>query len=116
MREVTFYRTASGNCPIEQFLDSLTERQSAKIIWTLELVEELEIVPKQYFKKLVDTDDIWEIKVKIGRDNFRILSFFDGPNLVVLNHAFSKQTRKIPKSEIRLAEERKRDYFRRKIQ
>ncbi len=116
MREVTFYRTASGNCPIEQFLDSLTARQSAKITWTLGLVEELEIIPKQYFKKLVGTDDIWEIRVKIGKDSFRILSFFDGPNLVVLNHAFSKQTRKIPKSEIRLAEKRKRDYFRRKGQ
>ncbi|RKU15297.1 hypothetical protein C6501_07015 [Candidatus Poribacteria bacterium] len=116
MREVTFYRTESGNCPIEQFLDSLTARQSTKVTWTLSLIEELEVIPKQYFKKLIDTDNIWEIRVNIGRDTFRILSFFDGPRLVVLNHAFSKQTRKIPKSDIQLAEERKRDYFRRKIQ
>ncbi|MDE0637000.1 MAG: type II toxin-antitoxin system RelE/ParE family toxin [Candidatus Poribacteria bacterium] len=115
MREVTFYRTESGNCPIEQFLDSLTARQSAKVTWTLSLIEELEVIPKQYFKKLIDTDNIWEIRVNIGRDTFRILSFFDGPRLVVLNHAFSKQTRKIPKADIQLAEERKRDYFRRKI-
>lgn len=59
MREVTFYRTESGNCPIEQFLDSLTARESAKVTWTLGLVEDLDVVPKQYFKKLTDTDDIW---------------------------------------------------------
>lgn len=116
MREVTFYRTESGNCPIEQFLDSLTAMQSAKVTWTLGLIEDLDVVPKQYFKKLTGTDDIWEIRIRVGRDSFRILSFFDGPRLVVLNHAFSKQTRKIPKSDIQLAEERKRDYFRRKIQ
>ena len=116
MREVSFYRTASGHCPIEQFLDSLTARQSTKVTWTLRLIEELELVPKQYFKKLVGTDDIWEVRVNVGRDTFRLLSFFDGPKSVVLNHAFAKQTRKIPRSDIRLAEQRKRDYFRRKQQ
>ena len=116
MREVGFYRTASGHCPVEQFLDSVTARQSAKVTWTLRLIEELEFVPKQYFKKLVDTDDIWEVRVNVGGDTFRLLSFFDGPKLVVLNHAFAKHTRRIPRSDIRLAEQRKRDYFRRKQQ
>ncbi len=116
MRKVDFYRTSSGHCPIEQFLDSLTARQSAKVTWTLRLIEELEFVPKQYFKKLVGTDDIWEVRVNIGGDTFRLLAFFDGPKLVVLTHAFAKQTRKIPRSDIRTAEQRKRDYFRRKQQ
>ena len=80
----------------------------------MHLIEELEFVPRQYFKKLVNTDDIWEIRVNIGRDAFRLLSFFDGPNLVVLNHAFAKKTQKTPRSDIHLAEQRKRDYFRRK--
>ena len=114
MREISFYRTASGHCPVEQFLDSIGTRQAAKITWTLHLIEELEFVPRQYFKKLVDTDDIWEIRVNIGRDTFRLLSFFDGPNLVVLNHAFAKKTQKTPRSDLHLAEQRKRDYFRRK--
>ncbi|MYC78380.1 type II toxin-antitoxin system RelE/ParE family toxin [Candidatus Poribacteria bacterium] len=114
MREISFYRTASGHCPVEEFLDSLTARQSTKVTWTLQLIEELEFVPKQYFKKLVGTDNIWEVRVNIGRDTFRLLSFFDGPKLVVLNHAFAKQTRRIPRSAIRLAEQRKQDYFGRK--
>ena len=116
MREISFYRTVSGRCPVEEFLDSLTARQSAKVTWTLRLIEELEFIPKQYFKKLVDTDDIWEVRIIVGRDTFRLLSFFDSPRLVVLNHAFAKQMQKIPKSDIRLAKQRKRDYFRRKKQ
>ncbi len=116
MRKVDFYRTSSGHCPIEQFLDSLTARQSAKVTWTLRLIEELELVPKQYFKKLVGTDDIWEVRVNVGGDTFRLLAFFDSPKLVVLNHIFAKKTRRIPRSDIRLAEQRKQDYFRRKQQ
>lgn len=116
MREIGFYRTASGHCPVEEFLDSLSARQSTKVTWTLQLIEELEFVPKQYFKKLVGTDDIWEVRVNAGRNTFRLLSFFDGPRFVVISHAFAKQTRRIPRSDIRLAEQRKQDYFRRKQQ
>lgn len=72
------------------------------------------MVPSQYFKKLVNTDDIWEIRVQVGRNTFRLLGFFDGSKLVILNHAFAKNSQKIPKSGIAIAEQRKRDYFRRK--
>ncbi len=114
MREIVFYRTVSGRCPVEQFLDSLNAKQSAKATWTLGLIEELEFVPQQYFKKLVDTDDIWEVRVTTGGDALRLLSFFDGPELVVLSHAFSKKTQTTRRSDIHLAEQRKRDYFGRK--
>lgn len=82
--------------------------------WVVRLIEELESVPTQYLKKLVNTDDIWEVRVRVGRDTFRLLGFFDGPKLVVLDHAFAKKSRKIRRSDIALAERRKRDYFRRK--
>ena len=114
MREIIFYRTQSGRCPVERFLDSLNAKQSAKVTWTLALIEELQFVPQRYFRKLVDTDDIWEVRVIIGEGSFRFLSFFDGPNLVVLGHGFSKKSQETRRSDIRLAEQRKKDYFRRK--
>lgn len=95
MRKVTFYRTASGSCPIRDFLRSLSGRQTVRVTWVLQLVEELDVIPKQYFKKLVSTDDLWEIRVQVGRDTFRLLGFFDGSELVVLNHAFAKKSQKI---------------------
>lgn len=114
MREIVFYRTQFGHCPVEEFLDSLSGRQAAKVTWVLRLLKELEFVPKQYFKKLVNTEDLWEVRVKVGRDTFRLLGFFDGPRLVILNHAFAKKTQKIPQSDIDLAEQRKRHYFERR--
>jgi phage-related protein len=80
----------------------------------LNLVEEIDTVPTQYFQKMINTEDMWEARVRSGSNIFRFLAFFDGPKLVVMSHAFQKKTQKTPRQAIRLAEDRKRDYFRRK--
>jgi len=114
MRKINFYRTESGFCPIEEFLDSLTAKQAQKVTWVLQLIEEINVVPVQYFKKLVNTNDIWEVRVQVGNNIFRILGFLDDDCLVVLNHGFQKKTQKTPKKEIKIAEERKKDYLSRR--
>lgn len=114
MREIEFYRTDKGKCPIEEFLDSLSGKQTQKFAWVLQLIEELDVVPQTYLKKLVNTDGIWEVRVQIGGNIFRLLGFFYGDNLVVLNHGFQKKTQKIPSKEIKTAETRKKNYLRRK--
>lgn len=114
VREVIFYKTEAGRSPVEEFLDTLSTRQALKSAWVINLVEDMEVVPAQYFQKMSNTDDLWEIRVKVGRDIFRYLGFFDGRKMVVLSHAFQKKTQKTPRQAIETAEERKRDYFRRK--
>lgn len=114
MRTLLFYRQKNNDSPIQDFLDKLTSKQAQKVTWVLKLVEELEVVPQSYFKKLVNTDDLWEIRVQTGNDAFRLLGFLDKGNFVVLTNAFQKKTQKTPSSEINLAESRKRDYLQRK--
>lgn len=114
MREIQFYRTTTGYCPVEEFLDSLTGKQAQKVAWVLQLIEELDFIPIQYFKKLIDTNGIWEVRVKFGSDIFRILGFSERNNLIILNHAFQKKTQKTPKSDIKLAEYRKNEFINRK--
>ena len=114
MREINFYRTASGRCPVEEFLDSLSEKKAEKILWVLRLVKELDPVPKQYFKLLTNTDSIWEVRVQLGSDIFRLLGFFAKSQLVILTNGFAKKTQKTPQQEITLAETRKKDYFNRR--
>lgn len=111
MRQVNFYKTRSGHSPIEEFLDSLTGRQSQKVVWVLRLIQELEVVPRQYLKRLANTDDLWEVRIQFGNDIFRLLGFFDGDDLMILTSGFAKKTQKTPLQEIRTAEQRKRDYF-----
>ena len=114
MREILFYETSSGQKPIEGFLEQLTSKQAQKVTWVLKLIEELDRVPSKYFKKMINTDELWEVRASLGTNIFRLLGFFDGPNLVVLAHAFQKKTQKTPKQAIKIAEERRKDYFRRK--
>jgi hypothetical protein len=83
MRSIEFYRTENNKCPIEVFLDSLSDKQAQKVAWVLRLVEPLDRVPEQYLKKLVGTDHLWEIRAQLGGDAFRFLGFFDGPGLLI---------------------------------
>ena len=116
MREVRFYTTESGDSPIEEFLDSLTGKQAQKVVWVLQLVEDLERVPRQYLKKMVGTDDIWEVRVQVGNNIFRLLGFFDSDQLMILTNGFAKKTQKTPRREIALAEQRKSNYLKRREQ
>ena len=78
-REIIFYEMESENCPVEEFLDSLSPQQAHKVTWVLRLIEELPTIPSSYFKKIVNTDGIWEVRVAAGNNIFRLLGFFDGP-------------------------------------
>lgn len=44
----------------------------AKIIWTIELIEELERIPETYLKHIKSTNGLYELRIKLGRDIFRI--------------------------------------------
>jgi phage-related protein len=114
MRKIIFFRTASGQSPIEDFLDQLPAKSAQKVAWVLQLVEDLDRLPSKYFKKLVNTQDLWEVRASAGSNIFRLIGFFDGPQIVVVAHGFQKKTQKTPKKAIQIAHERKREYFRRK--
>ena len=114
MRIISFYRTASKKCPVEDHLDNLTDDQVTKIAWILKLIRELDQIPSKYFKKLTNTDDIWEVRVDIGRNTFRLLGFFHDSKLIILTNSFQKKSAKTPMKEIKLAERRKKDYLSRR--
>ena len=75
----------------------------AKIEWTLNLIRVTRQVPVKYFKHLEGTKGLYEIRVEVRGNIYRIFSFFDKGNLVVLGNAFQKKTQKTPKKEIEKA-------------
>ena len=95
-------------------MDSLTGKQAQKVVWVLQLIEDSDHVPRQYFKKLVNTDDIWEVRIQFGGNIFRLLGFLDGEELLILTSGFAKKTQKTPRQEIATAEKRKQDYLNRR--
>lgn len=113
-RTVIFYRTVDGKCPVQEFIDSLPGKVAQKIVWVLKLLEDLEIVPSSYFKKLLGTEEIWECRIQFGSNTYRIFCFFID-NSVILTHGFVKKSQKTPAGEIERAEAYRRDFLKRRV-
>lgn len=79
-------------------------------MWTFDLVEDLQRVPETYLKHIENTDGLYEIRVQLGSDIFRIFCFFDQGQLVVVANGFQKKTKKTPRNEIDLALKIKAEY------
>lgn len=106
-RQIKFYKTISGKSPIEEFLDSLPGKVVQKIAWVLSIIEDFDIIPIKYFKKLENTPNIYECRIDFGGNTYRLLGFFDLGNFVVLTNGFMKKT---PKEEIDLSIRRMQDF------
>ena len=113
-KTVIFYRTADGECPVQEFLDSLSGKAAQKVTWVLNLIEDLDIVPSTYFKKLTGAEEIWECRMQLGSDAYRIFCFFAGHSVVVLTHGLIKKTQKTPQKQIERAAAYRRDYLQRR--
>ena len=104
-RTIIFYKNY-----FDEFFIKQRDKVKAKIIWTFDLIEELQRVPETYLKHIENTDGLFEIRVQQGSDIFRIFCFFDQGQLVVLVNGFQKKTQKTPKKEIEKALKIKEEY------
>ena len=94
-----------------EFFIKQRQKVKDKIIWTFDLIEELQRVPETYLKHLENTDALYEIRIQLGSDIFRIFCFFDQRQLIVLANGFQKKTQKTPQKEIDKALKIKEEYF-----
>ena len=85
------------------FYEVQSDNVQAKIEWTLNFIRVTKHVPEKYFQHMTGTKGLYEIRVEVGNNIYRIFSFFDKGNIVVLGNAFQKKTQKTPKNEINKA-------------
>ena len=93
------------------FFNAQKEEVRKKLNWTLQLISIQDRIPEKFFKHITGSDAIFEIRVEVGSDIFRVFSFFDKGNLVILVNGFQKKTQKTPKAEIKIAEKLKKEYL-----
>ncbi len=104
-RTIIFYKDY-----FQDFFLKQRDKVKDKIIWTFDLLEEIQRVPETYLKHIENTDGLYEIRVQSGNDILRIFCFFDKGQLVVLANGFQKKTQKTPKQEIEKALKIKKEY------
>lgn len=105
IRTIIFYKDY-----FHEFFEKQNHKVKAKIVWTFDLIEDLQRVPETYLKYIENTDGLYEIRVQHGSNIFRIFCFFDKGQLVVAINGFQKKTQKTPKQEIEMALKIKEEY------
>ncbi len=93
------------------FYERQTLKVQEKIEWTLGIIRTIPRVPETYLKHIEGTEGLYEIRVESGRNAYRIFSFFDEGNLIVLMNGFQKKTQKTPKRAIDIALNIRKDYY-----
>ena len=95
----------------KEFYVAQTKTVRDKINSVLKLVESQRIIPKKFFRIIEGSDGIYEIRVEIESNIYRVFCCFDDGAVVVLFHGIQKKSQKTPPKEIKRAEAIKKEYF-----
>lgn len=112
MFEIIFYEKSDNDKPVEDFLDSLEPKMRAKLVGTLQILQEKGNSLREPYTKHLD-DGIFEVRAKVGSNISRTLFFFMVGKKIILTNGFIKKSQKTPRREIETAKERRADYLER---
>jgi phage-related protein len=99
----------------EDFLKNQPQKVQDKIYKIIEAIETLERVPSNYLKHLESTNGLYEARIRLSSNIWRVFCFFDNGNLVILLNGFQKKTQKTPKNEIEKALRLMEQYYNDKL-
>lgn len=103
MYEVIYF-TDGNSCPVIDYMMTLSSKERAKILREIDLLEKFGYqLGMPHSKKMTGTDELWELRIKLGSNNHRVFYFHFINNKFVLLHAFRKKSQKTSKKEINLA-------------
>lgn len=106
IREVVAYRDY-----FEKFLLSQPEKVQDKIFKIIEVIETLERIPNKYLKHISGTRGLYESRIQLGNNIWRVFCFFDNDKLVILLNGFQKKMHKTPQKEIKMALRLMKSYY-----
>jgi phage-related protein len=98
----------------EDFLKKQPTKVQNKIFKIIEAIETLERVPQNYLKAITGTKGLYEARISLFSNIWRVFCFFDGDKLVILLNGFMKKTQKTPKKEIEKALRLMKEYYKEK--
>lgn len=97
-----------------EFYVAQTDAVRRKINYCLNVVRSVDRVPKTILRSMENTDGLYEIRVEVGSNIFRIFCCFDEGSLVILFNGFLKKTQKTPPLQLERAKKIMKEYFKEK--
>ena len=91
VRELLMYKSY-----FKEFYREQSPKVQNKIIKILDILENIECIPTKYLKHIEGTDGLYEMRITLGSDIFRVFCFFDKGRLVVFAFRFSEKDAENP--------------------
>lgn len=109
--DVVFYQEEDNDIPVLDWLTELRRSDQRAYASCVAAIERLALFGHELRRPLADIlrDGIYELRIRKGRVNYRILYFFHGRNLAILGHALTKED-KVPNADIERAIRRKKAF------
>lgn len=111
--KIELYENTRGEKPVEEFFDSLETKARLKINHAIELLETFGLEGGYPHVKKLTGSDLWEYRI-LGSDSIRIFYIAMTGKTFLILHGFKKKKQKTPTKEIKIAEERLKEYLIRK--
>lgn len=107
---INIYKKPNGSEPIVEFLDSLNPKQRVKVLRSIQMLRDVGMSLPMPHKKYLG-DGIYELRVQLSSNIFRVLFIHVEGNEIVLLHGFQKKTQATPSKEIDRAKRYRADYI-----
>ena len=105
-REILFYKHY-----FKEFYIGQDDKVRRKIAQVLVWIRSIDRLPVSILRSIEGKKGLYEIKIELSGNIFRIFCCFDKGELVILFNAFQKKTQKTPIKEIEMADKLMKEYF-----
>jgi len=103
-REIVAYKSYFWD-----FMDTLTEDESKKIYYILDMLKVRNRISEKFVKHI--KDGLYELRAEYNSNIYRVFFCFDKGKVVILFNGFQKKTQKTPIKEINKALKIKEEYY-----
>ena len=114
MNKISFetYKRPNGHDEFLEWLETLSKKDSAKLLRTIEETERNGMLVAQRLKwvKKLDTN-LYELRSKVGSNIQRAIYFHVIHGRYVITHGFTKKAEKTPINELNHAKELREEWF-----
>ena len=109
---ILFYQHKKGHAPVVDWLNELKSKNPKRFANCVGRIRQLESMGHELRRPSADylRDGIYELRAKHRNIQYRILYFFNGKNIAVLNHSIVKKTSAVPQKDLELAIKRKEKF------
>jgi phage-related protein len=109
---ILFYQEKEGDVPVIDWLEELKKKNRKGFARCVARIRLLNSTGHELRRPAADylRDGIYELRAKDINTQYRILYFFNGKDIAILNHSIIKKTSAVSKKDIEIAIKRKKKF------